>query len=349
MEVRKSFVTLEPLSRVLTYAIPRLQRGLDETHIQNMICDQKHEYNINKCFSMLQSMTVGVLGDDSYLLDGQHRVKAFQELDKSGYPIQDVVIPIVTYIASTKEELTEYYNRINKHMPIHPFEIDGAWEDYGNVFCRMFTENFGTYISKNSSCRCPHISLDQLKTQLHGRRINIKLENKNKSILDFWNIILDINGYMTRKYKDQLCPKMKNRLAECKEKAVKHKCKECYLGAWRHFEWLDIALYLLENDNTISKTDIPISEFTVVRTKIPVSIRESVWKKHNRNTCDDGECFVCEKDLKYQDMECGHIVAFALGGTNTVENLMPVCKACNRDMGIMNLMEYKIMCTDISK
>jgi 5-methylcytosine-specific restriction endonuclease McrA len=40
-------------------------------------------------------------------------------------------------------------------------------------------------------------------------------------------------------------------------------------------------------------------------------------------------------------MECGHIIAHALGGNALLDNLMPVCKSCNRDMGTMNLEEYK--------
>ncbi len=42
-------------------------------------------------------------------------------------------------------------------------------------------------------------------------------------------------------------------------------------------------------------------------------------------------------------MECGHIVAHALGGEITFNNLQPTCKTCNRDMGVMNLNEYKLL------
>ena len=40
-------------------------------------------------------------------------------------------------------------------------------------------------------------------------------------------------------------------------------------------------------------------------------------------------------------MECGHIVAHALGGKATYDNMMPVCKNCNLKMGTMNLGEYR--------
>jgi len=28
---------------------------------------------------------------------------------------------------------------------------------------------------------------------------------------------------------------------------------------------------------------------------------------------------------------CGHIVAHVLGGKSDIDNLMPICRACNRD------------------
>lgn len=39
--------------------------------------------------------------------------------------------------------------------------------------------------------------------------------------------------------------------------------------------------------------------------------------------------------------ECGHVVAEALGGQSTIENLRPICKDCNLSMGTKNLFEFK--------
>jgi len=57
----------------------------------------------------------------------------------------------------------------------------------------------------------------------------------------------------------------------------------------------------------------------------------------------NGKCYVCDKKIDFRDMECGHIVAHALGGEITFNNLQPTCKTCNRDMGVMNLNEYKLL------
>ena len=63
----------------------------------------------------------------------------------------------------------------------------------------------------------------------------------------------------------------------------------------------------------------------------------------NLNICDKGYCYTCNNELHFKEMECGHIIAHSLGGNETFENLMPICKTCNTKMGIMNLEEYKIL------
>lgn len=337
IERGKTCVLLEPVSQLLNARIPRLQRCLDEQHVQNMVEDQAQEYRTHGCFSMVQSFTIGELGDERFILDGQHRTAAYTKLQEHGFPVHEAIVPVVLYKATSRDELSEYYNRINKHMPIHPFEKDAVWEDVGKEFCQLFQHHFGPYVKPSRSCRCPHISLDELKTHLHARNISHRL-----SVRDMWSTVEELNAYMGTKVQDQMCPTIRKRLNECAAKAAKVNCKPCFLGAWRRFEWIDIALYKLEHPDKPVEMSV-FSQTAATRARIPAALREQVWKRHTTNVCDTGSCFVCERALLFADMECGHIVAHALGGTSTLDNLMPICKTCNRDMGIMNLMQYRAM------
>lgn len=352
MEVLKTRLVLEPLSRILTFTIPRLQRSLDMGHVTQMVQDQKQEYAKYNCFSMLQSITVAAVDKSIYVLDGQHRIRAFQVLGNEGYPIQNVVLPVVVYDVRDMNEVREYYNKVNHHMPIHPFEMEQAWEEYGKVFCEKIQSHFGTYLKhtemgtgdgegyKRVQHKCPHISISELKDHLRAR----DLGGIRADVL--WDKVLHINAYMKQCARKQLCGMMANRLRACEAKAEKFGCEVCYLGAWRRFEWLDIAIYIVRmgiESLWADGVDIGLSDFTEKRRRIPAVLREHVWKKHNKNMCDIGECYVCESELRFADMECGHVVAAALGGQDTVDNLMPVCKSCNRDMGIMHLEEYRNM------
>jgi 5-methylcytosine-specific restriction endonuclease McrA len=342
---RKTCVTTESLTRVLTFITPKLQRNLCTDHVRHMVNDQRNEYNANQCYSMLQSITVASLNNELYLLDGQHRMKAFSQLAAEGYPIEDVIIPVVIYYVKDLNELASYYNRINKNKPIHPLELVDTWDVYEKPFLESMSSTFKNYLKETGNggtCRCPHICMNELKRSLQARLFGTKLEQGGVSASKLWTCILSLNKYVKEHIKSelQLCPTMRKRLEECEVKSTKNKCEPCFLGIWRRFEWLDICMTVVANGD-LHFTNIDMSSFTVSRRKIPFMIRQQTWKKVNDVTHANGHCFVCEADISFHDMECGHIVAHALGGGDTLENLMPVCKTCNRDMAIMNMYDYK--------
>jgi 5-methylcytosine-specific restriction endonuclease McrA len=52
-----------------------------------------------------------------------------------------------------------------------------------------------------------------------------------------------------------------------------------------------------------------------------------------------GRCLRCG-DLASLDLTVDHIVPLALGGTNTIENIQPLCSACNGIKGC-GIMDYR--------
>jgi hypothetical protein len=341
---RKTAIVMEPMSRILTYVVPKLQRNLCEGHIYDMVADQRQEFDRYGCFSMLQSITVASLNGSLHVLDGQHRLQAYSDLAKLGYPVGDVVLPVVVYYVSSLDELASYYNRINQHMPIHPLELSSTWDVYEKPLFKLVTVHYEAYLKElpqGGTCRCPHISVQEFKRAMQDREVGGKLQAKGKTALQLWNEIEALNNFLKTEMNSalQLCPNMRRRLDDCEAKAAKARAaRVCYLGIWRQFEWLDICLTTLINKVPLKSIDM--SSFTAVRKKIPATVRQQVWEKAN-GSGERGVCFVCEGGLEFRDMECGHVVAHALGGDDTVANLMPTCKTCNRDMGIMHLMEYK--------
>jgi hypothetical protein len=177
LAARKTVVVSEPLSRILTFVLPKLQRNLCESHIQKMVHDQRSEYDTFKCFSMLHSITVASLNDELFVLDGMHRLQAFSDLATLGYPVGDVVLPVVVYYVSSLDELACYYNRINQHMPIHPLELTGTWDTYEKPLIKLLTVHYEPYFKDTQgSCRCPHISLNDFKKALQDRDVGKKLQ-----------------------------------------------------------------------------------------------------------------------------------------------------------------------------
>ena len=357
MDVVKSSVTLQKVSAVFAYKIHKSQRALNNQHIKKIVEDQVNEYSRFGCFSILQAISIAVVANDptnAYVLDGQHRREAFLVLEKMGYNVKDVLVPVVVYRVMDETEMLKYFNMINQHMPIHPLELHGDYSDCGKVLVENMTKTFGVYIkhdSKNS--RCPHINMNDFKKNLAGRqKLAEDIAKEGKTIGELWDKIIEFNTYVKNNMKasHQLCQAMSKRLTDCEAKATKCRVQQsvdvCYLGVWRRFEWFDFALVALLEGKKFSDLNLACDPNTKV--PIPIVVREQVWKKCNRNTSDLGICFTCCNDLYFRDMQCGHVKAHALGGDTTLENLMPVCKSCNNDMGVMNLFEYKEMIEKMS-
>ena len=131
-------------------------------------------------------------------------------------------------------------------------------------------------------------------------------------------------------YKIGVCPKQKNIL------------KPLFIGIFSNYEWLTRLIEVnKEGTQYDSYASIPHIPLNVASRKIGKAKRRKVWEKRNSKTSLNGMCFVCEKQIDYDDFECGHITAAFWGGDVSLSNLEPICCSCNRDMGIENLNEYK--------
>lgn len=335
--VRKTICFMDTISNVIMYLSPNVQRLLNEEHVSNLITDQMWEYQRYKQFSMLQSITCADLDGKRYVLDGQHRLAAFKELFLKGYTM-NVNIPVVCYNVATFDELKEYYIRINKHHPINPLEVSSEWFDNGKSFCTWFVSEYKPYIKyTENKCNCPHININEMMKYIKEYQVFERLRVGN-DVSRLIEVVKGLNEYMIQQAKCivnyQFQEDFSKRFTKCVQK---NPTSPCIFGVWRRFEWIEIVLYVIRANVLFS--DINLSQFNSKRTNIPVKKRIEVWRKRNGKLMD-GSCFVCKSSLNYCDMECGHIVPFIYGGTCQVENLEPICKICNRDMGIVNLNEY---------
>ena len=78
----------------------------------------------------------------------------------------------------------------------------------------------------------------------------------------------------------------------------------------------------------------------MAKEKIPKSVRNAVW---NLNIGDkkEGYCFVgCGEKISVHNFACGHIISEKNGGKVSIDNLKPVCIACNSSMGRMNMHDF---------
>lgn len=355
MEHQRSKMVIEKIENLINkFETPDLQRLLDESHIQEMVNDQIIEYTKYASFSLLQSYTIAYNKNDKigYLLDGQHRLVVYSRLKDLGYNI-DINIPLIIYNVDSYEEVEEYFNKINKNSPIKPIgNIVQFDRDLAQLLLNTFTRVYIHESEGPGGKNIPHISYNSLLLNIKNRNLKDKLEPINKSIKDVFNLIIDINNHMDSisnfafdNENIKCFYKYKRYFDKCKEKANKAKCNVCYLSIMRNFEWLDIAINALINNDTLSLNDIchffnNISKKEKKREEITTELRRQTWYKIN-NDNNNGICYTCNKSLEYKDMHCGHIKAHVEGGKTILDNLMPVCEKCNKEMGTQNLEEYK--------
>jgi len=76
------------------------------------------------------------------------------------------------------------------------------------------------------------------------------------------------------------------------------------------------------------------------RKQIPQSLRDELWKNHFGDRFE-GKCFVCKNLMGKDNFEAGHVISIKEGGTDTLDNLRPICITCNRSMGAENLNDFK--------
>lgn len=80
----------------------------------------------------------------------------------------------------------------------------------------------------------------------------------------------------------------------------------------------------------------------VART-INKTMRIRVWDEYGGKGLREMVCFGgCNRIIDIMDFECGHVVAHAMGGTITLDNLRPICGTCNRAMGTRNMIDFLV-------
>ena len=80
------------------------------------------------------------------------------------------------------------------------------------------------------------------------------------------------------------------------------------------------------------------------RKTIPKKIRGEAWKIQFGDSTK-GVCYCCKKELDvFEDWHAGHIISHFNGGTDTADNLRPLCGSCNLSMGTENMDAFKVRC-----
>ena len=74
-------------------------------------------------------------------------------------------------------------------------------------------------------------------------------------------------------------------------------------------------------------------------------LRLNIWNRYF-NTKTEDICFCCEIGrINISNFDIGHIVPLSKGGTDEIENLIPICHHCYPNLGNYTIEEYKKLFT----
>ena len=303
---RDQVVTL-PLLR------PPYQADLDDAKVKEMI----RSYQENPEFGYFKNtivVAVRMTGQKClYLVDGQHRVEMCKQ-QAIDYPFQ-----VLLYAISTDDEMRNLFREIN-------------YDSFKNL----------TYISLGAdTARLVDDFMDHYKekpfTKKKGESRLFTLKGFTDALSTYIQRFTDLPTLVSsieqkqREFIQQV--DFTHSYAEEKECIQSHcilPMKEC--------NFIDFLLHTTEPEykgkgKTISKT-------------IPLSLKKTVWNHWMGMNVGEAKCPVCKITLIHQmSFHCGHILAKSNGGTNTVDNLKPICQSCNSSMGNQNMDDFIHLCT----
>jgi 5-methylcytosine-specific restriction endonuclease McrA len=326
----------QSVGALLRHAVPAVQRRVDDVHVRGLVTDVLNDWKRYGELSVLQSITLARCAGSLYVLDGQHRLLAFQELvEVHDLPLKEVLVDCVVYECESVDELAERYNTINKNKPVHPLEVSSS---HGKTrsFLQWMKETWPAYWSSSSKCVVPHLNMGAVMTALQQREAMLSSDLVTSDSLS--EATRQLNEHLRRISVFQMSAAVKKSFDKC---VAKSKGDPCFLSIFRsNHDWLDLVLYRIVHGVAYPDNVFEIREDA--RKRPSEKLRRQVWEKVNSpKDLDDGECYCCQQPLTIKKMECGHVVPHVLGGEASLANLMPVCRACNLAMGICNLEEWK--------
>jgi|694.fasta_scaffold155212_2 5-methylcytosine-specific restriction endonuclease McrA len=76
---------------------------------------------------------------------------------------------------------------------------------------------------------------------------------------------------------------------------------------------------------------------------IPKSVRIIVWNHYIGEDIIKHKCLCCKKvTISNTNFEVGHVLSEKNGGTHEINNLRPICFACNHSMGPENMIDFVV-------
>ena len=103
----------------------------------------------------------------------------------------------------------------------------------------------------------------------------------------------------------------------------------------------EIALKIKQDEENSIKNKL--KEDKKKRQVIPKNVRMIVWNHYIGEDIIKHKCLCCKKvTISNTNFEVGHVISEKHNGTHEINNLRPICFACNHSMGCENMIDFVV-------
>ena len=309
---------------------PNIQRIINKKNVSSII-----KYQLNEIRTKHKSNFLGVINihyceenHKYYLIDGQHRFQALNELYNQYSHNIEIFVEIVN--VNKREELIKNYEIVNKNTKVAHFSdnIDKSIpEKASEHFQNKYPNIWALSTNNNRRPRRPNIRLNDFQETLGYITEKLNIMDSTKLI----EIVEDENNVMKGRPKENY----ENVSDSMYEKAYINKF---YLG-FSKFSSNDEWGYKWGKDIVERHTGKQIKKIRIkTKQKIPKSIKDGSWERYIGNDIGQIKCPVCNlNDIRQNNFEAGHIISEKDNGECTIDNIIPICSKCNRSVGVQNM------------
>lgn len=143
------------------------------------------------------------------------------------------------------------------------------------------------------------------------------------------------------KQKMEIETKLKDELRVREEKRLeierKLKEEELRMQEEKRMEELRVA------NEKKAKDDEDAANAKKKKQSIPKNVRVIVWNHYISEDIIKHKCLCCKKvTISNTNFEVGHVISEKSGGTHEINNLRPICFACNHSMGSENMIDFVV-------
>jgi 5-methylcytosine-specific restriction endonuclease McrA len=153
---------------------------------------------------------------------------------------------------------------------------------------------------------------------------------------EFMERVITLNNQVRERVEKGDCEYFRSRGIDWKDNIFKQRFETCKkdcdgfcLGIFRKHGWIEMVFE--ERDDVVHSLN--------KKQKIPHTLKTLLWESTFPNKYN-GKCAICERsNITARDFEAGHIIAEKNGGEIRLDNLRPICSACNKSQGTRDMSE----------